>query len=467
MINIYTMKKKQKKARKYTKGKVELPILIVVIAFSFAIVGGLLSEYHPGKPPQAEIGSLPACCDTGNGAACRPRTDMPNVTYNGSQYGLLKSNVTFADCARHLEDSGKTTPDGKKIILDSSDKAGECGNFANDQLADWRTKNKTCYPIPNDELIYVCIRNCIPAVDTTCESTPTSYYGTGTTAYNVYFRLSDYGVARSAPDKTPNGIPDIIQNCTVPNLAWNPADNTQNINTKPQKGVAQITLTPIPYPSHPSLQLHTFLFGNSPPSGPTQWIRPYCKPVIYLYPPKQEKVHVDIAPQGKLLTTIPAYTKDGWNVTANPNGEIIENGKRYDYLFYEASIPDSLIPREQAGYVISGNNLADFFKTVLPKLGLNTKEQNQFSAYWLQVLPKSAFYRITLVPTDILNSISPLSITPAPETILRVTFNFQPLEKTISIDPPVLPVVKRTGFTVVEWGGLFKQDKDHSFTCLM
>src|SRR5205085_5716936 len=103
---------------------------------------------------------------------------------------------------------------------------------------------------------------------------------------------------------------------------------------------------------------------------------------------------------------------------------------------------------------------------VLPKLGLNMKEQNQFTDYWLKALPYSPYYKISIIPQNILNGISPLSINPQPDTILRVTLNFEPTDSPISILPPVFSPITRTGFTVVEWAGMYKMDKNHPFTCL-
>lgn len=223
-----------------------------------------------------------------------------------------------------------------------------------------------------------------------------------------------------------------------------------------------------PYASHSSLQLHTFLFASPVPVATASTMAsPYCKPAVYLYPPKEETVHVSIAPKGNVLFTIPQYPTTGWDVLAKPNGDITDQNKTYDYLFYEAKIPDNLLPEQKTGYVIAYKDLAEFFSTTLPKLGLNKKEQSQFTTYWLKALPENPYYLISVVPGKTLNDISPLYIFPTPQTVIRVTLSFKPLDKKITIPQPVLPTIQRNGFSVVEWGGLFKQDKNHPFTCLM
>ena len=46
-----------------------------------------------------------------------------------------------------------------------------------------------------------------------------------------------------------------------------------------------------------------------------------------------------------------------------------------------------------------------------------------------------------------------LTITPQPDSLLRVFMAWQPLDKPIDIEPQVLVPFVHEGFTVVEWGG--------------
>lgn len=437
-------------------------ILIVIIGFCILLVGGLLSNYKPGIPPPGGPPGGGLCCDSGDGPNCHPLTGPGQVftfknVYTGvpTQYGLLKSNITMNDCGKHVRDSGQKAPNGDPIIIDTSNEVsaglGECGDRQHDTLADFR-HGKACYPIPDDELIYVCRKNCSVSFNK-CDPNAKDFYGDGTTVYDVYFRLSDY--------PTP-GVPELISTCQG---AWNPDDNKQNV-CNPSSSQPTI-LTPYLYPSHPSLQLHWFLFNATSSACPQQWIRPFCKPAVYVYPEQKEPVTVKVFPKGNMTFTYPSYPSDGWHIVANPNGNIELDNKIFDYLYYEAQIPDTLVSSKTTGYVIAYNNLADLFNELLPKLGLNTKEKNQFAEYWLKALPKVPYYFVSVVPQTELDSIAPLAIEPQPETILRVALNFQPLDKPISVVPPQLPTVTRKGFTVVEWSGLYKQDKKHPFTCLM
>jgi len=195
-----------------------------------------------------------------------------------------------------------------------------------------------------------------------------------------------------------------------------------------------------------------------------------CKPALYLYPPYKEPIHVELSVNGELTYTNPIYPAGGWEVIADSNGKIIDNSSIFDYLYYEAKIPDQFfadITAQNTGYTVAYTNLNSFFKDTLPKLGLNTSETNEFSVYWLKALPYSQYYRVSILPQKLIDTFAPLTITPKPDTILRVTLYFQPLDHYIQLVPPQIVTVQRNGFTVVEWAGAVKTDKTHPFTCLM
>jgi hypothetical protein len=75
--------------------------------------------------------------------------------------------------------------------------------------------------------------------------------------------------------------------------------------------------------------------------------------VIYLYPPKEQKtkVIVDIK-DGIIDISYPQYPKNGREVTAYPDGKIINNDKKeYSYLFWEG-IGNLTIDKKE-GYIIA------------------------------------------------------------------------------------------------------------------
>ena len=53
-----------------------------------------------------------------------------------------------------------------------------------------------------------------------------------------------------------------------------------------------------------------------------------------------------------------------------------------------------------------------------------------------------------------LDEIAKLTITPEPDSILRINMIFSPLNKRIEVTPQEITPFEREGFTVVEWGGV-------------
>lgn len=173
------------------------------------------------------------------------------------------------------------------------------------------------------------------------------------------------------------------------------------------------------------------------------------KPAIYLYPTADNSsISVSIDPNGKITKTIPDYNGK-WIVNVAKSGQI---DKKYDYLFYEADLNESFTPTE--GWVVDYNDLSLFFDKFLPILGLNKKESTQFKQYWLRELKRANYYLISPVSKEFIENNLKLDVTPVPDTVIRVILYFSPLDNPINIPTPVLEKPKRTGFTVVEWGGI-------------
>lgn len=210
------------------------------------------------------------------------------------------------------------------------------------------------------------------------------------------------------------------------------------------------------------------------------WFFPACKPAIYLYPEKDLMVNVKVASKGIITYTDPVYNVDtGWNVFANSSGILQNLGSsstdslgvltgvngKYPYLYYESKIPDKVIKKPTSGFVVSYKELPDFYSKLLPKLGLKGKEITEFKTYWEKALPSFPYYFIGIMDQEAINQIEPLTIMPKWDTIIRVRLYFEALEKPIEVSQPEVKTPQRKGFTVVEWGGMVKTDKNHPFTC--
>ncbi len=177
------------------------------------------------------------------------------------------------------------------------------------------------------------------------------------------------------------------------------------------------------------------------------------KPIIYLYPEETTKINVSLQFDGALTTTYPKYPKDGWKVTAKPDGTLTDpTGKEYYSLYWEGKPRKPLAMTN--GFVVSKEEIVPFLEEKLALLGLTPREANEFIIFWLPTLEKNAFNAIHFSGNDYLEQ-AQLTITPAPETMIRIAMVFQGLDAPIEIpEQDLTPLQKsRKGFTVVEWGG--------------
>jgi hypothetical protein len=175
------------------------------------------------------------------------------------------------------------------------------------------------------------------------------------------------------------------------------------------------------------------------------------KPVIYLYPTQTTDVNVQLDLNGKLTCTYPDYG-NGWNVTAYPDGKLINKSdkKEYSYLYWEGT--SNAQYDMSKGFVVKGSETAAFLQEKLAYLGLTPKEYNEFIVYWLPKMQESAYNLITFQGSAYTDN-AKLNITPKPDRILRVFMAYKPLSKPITVPEQTLTTFERKGFTVVEWGG--------------
>lgn len=176
-----------------------------------------------------------------------------------------------------------------------------------------------------------------------------------------------------------------------------------------------------------------------------------AKPVIYLYPEETTEVEVSLSYDGELTCTYPAY-ENGWRVSAEPDGTLTDrkNGREYSYLFWEGK--DDIEYDMSEGFVVKGEDTAEFLQEKLAYLGLEPGEYNEFIVYWLPKMQDNPYNLITF-QTDCYTEHAVLHITPEPDSVLRVFMAWKPLTEPVEIEEPKLTGFERKGFTVVEWGG--------------
>jgi hypothetical protein len=175
------------------------------------------------------------------------------------------------------------------------------------------------------------------------------------------------------------------------------------------------------------------------------------KPVIYLYPETQTEVSVKLKFEGELFVTYPSYG-DGWNVTAYPDGTIINkaDNAEYSYLFWDGSAQTAY--DFTSGFVVRGADTEQFLKEKLQFLGLAPREYNEFIVYWLPRMIDNP-YNLISFQQEAYTDQAILEITPEPDSLLRVFMAFKSLEHEIELPEQRLEAFVREGFTVIEWGG--------------
>lgn len=177
------------------------------------------------------------------------------------------------------------------------------------------------------------------------------------------------------------------------------------------------------------------------------------KPIIYIYPEKKTDVNVELIYDGEITTTYPKYPKNGWQVSASPDGTLVDsNNKEYYSLYWEGK-PRSPLGIED-GFVVSKEETIPFLEEKLSLLGLNAKESNEFIIFWLPILEKNNYNLIHFAGDDYLAQ-AKLNISPTPETLIRVAMVFKGLDEVLDFPIQDLTPLERTrsGFTLVEWGG--------------
>lgn len=181
------------------------------------------------------------------------------------------------------------------------------------------------------------------------------------------------------------------------------------------------------------------------------------KPVIYLYPEKEQDVRLEVAPKGEFIFTHPEY-KNGWEVTAHPNGNLTHNGEDLSYLFWESNqrIMADQLPKNE-GFVLTSAEVLPFLEKTLNAYGFTSKERADFITYWAPVLIKHPNLYICFKFNEACDDFADLNISPEPDVLARFYMLWTPIDSASDvtyIQPQTIPKIERNGFVVFEWGGL-------------
>ena len=141
---------------------------------------------------------------------------------------------------------------------------------------------------------------------------------------------------------------------------------------------------------------------------------------------------------------------------ADPSGVLVNvsDGKSYPYLFWEGR--GGMYQEPTKGFVVAENEVHSFLQEKLALLGLNAKESADFEEFWEPRMKGAPYYFISFLGNSVMDQLAPLSITPAPDTVIRVLMDFRPLQAPVASTGYHMKTPVRRGFTVVEWGGVLR-----------
>jgi len=180
------------------------------------------------------------------------------------------------------------------------------------------------------------------------------------------------------------------------------------------------------------------------------------KPVIYLYPTEETEVTVELDFKGTLNFVYPDFDPElgAWHVEAHPDGTLINvaDGKEYPYLFWDGIFEEYPGYDLSTGFVVEGEKTAEFLEKILAQMGLIPKEYNEFIVFWAPLMKNNPYNFIHFAGAEY-DEMAKLTITPEPDSVLRVFMVFSPLIRKIEVTPQEIIPFEREGFTVVEWGG--------------
>ncbi len=177
-----------------------------------------------------------------------------------------------------------------------------------------------------------------------------------------------------------------------------------------------------------------------------------AKPVIYVYPEEETEITVSVA--AEVTKSEPLYDQ-GWTVVAKPDGTLVHHSGTYTSLFWDG-FGYGNYPDVTRGVIVPSNDALKTMEQQLATMGFTTREISDFTEFWKDHIPTQPYTRITWFFTDEMEELAKLTITPAPETLIRVFVDFEGMDTPVAIKEQVLPTFVRSGYTVTEWGGLLR-----------
>lgn len=204
----------------------------------------------------------------------------------------------------------------------------------------------------------------------------------------------------------------------------------------------------------------------SPTPSPSRAPQLAYKPVLYVYPEREQSLTVSLDVEGELGTVYPAPdtqettdrgTQASWTVTASPDGTLTDQGGRtYPSLFWDGEMT---LEAPRQGFIVARADAVPFLEEKLALLGLTDKEAADFITYWA---PRIRANEYTFVSFDassyaqqVTYSFTDEAGAPVePDTFIRVFMTIRAADANEVVTPQVFgPTPTRSGLTAVEWGG--------------
>ncbi|TCD66903.1 hypothetical protein EIP91_000742 [Steccherinum ochraceum] len=192
------------------------------------------------------------------------------------------------------------------------------------------------------------------------------------------------------------------------------------------------------------------------------------KPIIYVWTPQPRQVSVNLSliPQWEFSALYPVApiiaTKNiqgtgqsaTWEVATRDDGTLLDKatGLEVSYLFWEAhttkalrgkldsppvSRPSSPAPTAEAFDPVNASlsdedsvllrvaDMTPYLDACLRALGLHVAARSDFITYWLPSLLKHEYVALRFVPQESYEQAAPLTVSPAPDVVVRVFMIFQ------------------------------------------
>lgn len=229
----------------------------------------------------------------------------------------------------------------------------------------------------------------------------------------------------------------------------------QPVYTLPDDAMAMVAAR-MAFPDHQVEQGPPFVFVEGPFGGHYLWIqqsvvRPLmAEPILYAMADVPTALSVRFGAGLQVRGTHPP-TRDGWDLVVHPDGTLLVDGTRHDRLFWDGV--NGRFARPERGWVVPGDAFATSLEALLPTLGLRGREVQEAIEAWSPAVADAAWVRVGVHEAGTIARVAPLELSPAPDALIRVLVELEPLTAPASMLPPTSYAGDReSGLTVVEWG---------------